>query len=122
MEKSKIERRNFIRIKDNLKAEIVTNKLSINSYTKNISASGVMCWSAEPISLMSKVKIVLSVPSYKTISSRKIDCYGIVVRFEPSNLNRIEEGYNVAIQFSDITKDDQSTIDTYVRERLKEIV
>lgn len=87
--------------------------------TVNISRSGAYCEVDNYIEPMTKLKVNLLVPVRKgeKSSAKKVSCNGIVVRTEPIEL---QQQYNVAIFFSDITKKDSEIISDYINNLLEQ--
>ncbi len=75
----------------------------------NISCNGVLCQTAEPVPLMTKLRIVLELPRPV---ERRIETEGIVVRCD-----RDTDGgthYNVAILYRGLSDDGYQAIREYV--------
>jgi hypothetical protein len=111
--KSGAERRVHPRIDNNVPLKIFHEGGDIVTETGNISRSGAYCKVNKYIAPMTKFKINLLLPVKKNgkTTSKKIACEGAVVRIEPSKLN---QHYNVAIFFNDISQRDAESIADYV--------
>lgn len=84
--------------------------------TINISPSGAYCRTASPMPLLSKVAITLVVPIQiegKRVN-KTIDCGGTIVRTHPVIVGDKTVGYDVAIFFSELKKEDRKLISEYI--------
>jgi len=115
--KSTDERRGNPRLKNNIPVKICQEGGDFVAETQNISRSGTYCRVDRFIAPMTKLKIhlLLSSPDEGKKSARKISCEGVVVRSEPVSG---ENGFHLAIFFSDITKRDSEYITDYVSAHL----
>ena len=111
------ERREHQRAKKHLPLKIADKTFDIITETANISSTGMYCRVTRLLPLMSKIEVVLLVPTKNNESqTKKIRCKGVVVRQEPIILKDAEKAhYNTAIFFTDIPKKDQKTIESHVR-------
>ena len=76
---------------------------------QNISCSGVLCQTAEPVPLMTKMRVVLELPRPV---ERRVEAEGIVVRCD-----RDENGgdhYDIAILYRNLTDDGYQAIRDFV--------
>ena len=113
MNQKTTERRRDQRLDNNLPIRIFLDQGEAVTETTNISRSGVYCRVSQFIEPMTKLKVQLMLPVRKNgkVLSKKISCQGVVVRIEEF----IDEQYNVAIFFNDITMRDADNIADYVR-------
>ena len=110
------ERRKHIRAKKQLPLKIADKSFDIITETVDISPSGMYCRVTRLMPLMSKIDIVLLLPS-KTSGKNptKIRCKGVVVRSEPVILKEADKAhYNIAIFFTEMSPKDQGMIESYV--------
>ena len=119
------ERRIHKRIKKNIPLKIKVADFDSVSETKNLSSSGLYCRIDKYIAPLTKVNMILLIPSSKQTlpakeQCKKIECEGTVVRTELINDPGEGDSYNVAIFFSQIKKSDKSCIGKYVRKNIKE--
>jgi len=107
------ERRGDPRLDNNIPVKICQEGGDLVAETQNISRSGVYCRVNKHIEPMTKLKIhlLLSSPEEGKKETRKVSCEGVVVRSEAIKDN---EGYHLAVFFSDITKRDAEYITDYV--------
>lgn len=111
------ERRRFPRIEDGeLSLKLKLGEFDAITHTLNISASGVYCKVDKEIPLMSRVKLVLMVPSHskegEAVKSLEVD--GIVVREHPVIVDGRIKHYDVAIFFEDLSPKNRETIANYI--------
>jgi len=110
------ERRRYRRAKGQLPLKIADKTFDIITETADISSSGIYCRVTRLLPLMSKIEVVIFVPSKNNGPHiKKIRCKGVVVRSEPVILKDAEKAhYNVAIFFTEVSKRDQKTIEEYI--------
>ena len=110
------ERRKHLRVKKQLPLKIADTAFDIITETTDISSSGIYCRVTRLLPIMSKIEVVLIVPTKANgKQTRKIKCKGVVVRTAPLILKDAEKAhYNTAIFFTDISKKDQKIIESYV--------
>ncbi|HOZ49209.1 MAG TPA: PilZ domain-containing protein [Candidatus Hydrogenedentes bacterium] len=89
--------------------------LGILNHVNNISSNGVLCHTAKPVPLMTKMSMSLVLPKPKRY---KVECEGIVVRCEPHESG--DEHYKVAILFTKLSEADRKAIETFVEQDLAE--
>jgi len=111
------ERRKHPRITKNLPLKISAGDFDIVTETENISCVGAYCKVERYLEPMTKLKILILLPTYlrKSIVTKKVECEGVIVRTENSGDHR----YKIAIFFSDISSKDIKKISDYVSEQLK---
>jgi hypothetical protein len=88
---------------------------SLIKYIDNISSSGVLCHTSQPIPEMTKFGVVLELPEPV---NRQVTAEGLVIRCdveEPAH-----DQFRVAIIFTKIEEDDIKTIHAYVEYDLLE--
>ena len=105
------ERRKAPRLDKNIPVKICREDGDLVTETANLSRSGVYCRVEKYIEPLTKLKIHLLIPLTKNskIVTKKVSCQGVVVRTETVN-----DKYNVAIFFNDITQRDAETIAEYI--------
>jgi len=109
------ERRKYQRAKQHLPLKIADKTFDVITETVDISPAGMYCRITRLLPLMSKIEIVLLLPSRGTGKQAKIRCKGVVVRTEPVILKDTEKAHhNVAIFFTALSKKDQKIIASYV--------
>jgi hypothetical protein len=114
MGRTKIERRRHPRVDDKLPLKIKDESFDAISVTKNISCSGVFCQVEGYFPLLSKVKIVLLLPSGEKAKARPIHIEGVIVRSEPVNSSPGSNFRNVAIFFNKIKRQDIVKLSNYI--------
>ena len=110
------ERRKHRRAKRHLPLKIADKAFDVITETVDISPAGIYCRATRFLPLMSKIDVMLLVPT-KTNGkeAKKIRCKGAVVRTEPVILEDTDKPhYNIGIFFTDISKKDQRIIESYV--------
>jgi len=112
-QKSFQERRKDPRVRNNIPVKIFNTDGDQVTETANVSRSGAYCRVEKYIEPMTKLKINLLIPVKKNdkLSSKKINCSGVVVRAEPIPG---KEGFNIAIFFNDISQKDADIVSDYV--------
>ena len=85
----------------------------IINHVDNISCSGVLCRTKEPVAEMTKMSIELDLPEPV---ERLVKAEGIVIRCEPDPRKR--EDYRVAIFYTRINDSDHQAIRDYVEHDL----
>lgn len=110
------ERRKYQRAKRQLPLKIADKTFDVITETVDVSSAGIYCRITRLLPLMSKIDVVLLVPTKSNgKQTRKIRCKGVVVRSEPVILKDADRAhYNVAIFFTELSKRDQKTIEEYV--------
>ena len=83
MQRPKTERRRQPRVEEKIPLKIKDEGFDAISVTKNISCSGVFCQVDGYFPLLSKVKIVLLLPSEEKSKAHPVHIDGVVVRSEP---------------------------------------
>ena len=109
--KSFQERRRDPRLTHQVPVKIIQEDGDIVTETTNISRSGVYCRVNRALAPMSKLKVrlLLQVNHNGKMVAKHVNCTGVVVRTEP-----IDNVYNVAIFFNDISKKDSECISNYL--------
>jgi len=108
-----IERRKNLRAKKNIPVKIADAGFDVITETVDISSSGAYCRVTRNLPLMSKIEVMLLIPTESY--TKKIRCRGVVVRSEPAILKDADRAhYNIAVFFTDISKKDQKIIEEYV--------
>ena len=110
------ERRKEQRAKRQLPLKIAEKNFDVITETVDISPSGTYCRVTRLLPLMSKIEVVIFVPTKNNgKQAKKIKCKGVVVRTEPVILKEAEKAhYNVGIFFTDISKKDRELISSHV--------
>ena len=80
----------------------------------NISCSGVLCRTAEPIPLMTKMSLVLELPGP---DYQRIEAEGVVVRCDPHESSNGSE-FSVAILYQNLDHESYAAIEVYVAQDL----
>ncbi|MBI2885366.1 MAG: PilZ domain-containing protein [Candidatus Omnitrophica bacterium] len=88
--------------------------ISVQTHTKNLSASGAYCTVNRFVRPMTKLKIKLDLPGAPAVH---IYCEGVVVRVEPPHEQAGVSEYHIAIFFSDLAERDRLLIAGYVQRR-----
>ncbi len=109
------ERRRFARAAKNLAIKLEDKESDFVTETKNVSCIGTYCQIDTYLPILTKLKITLLLPKSKGSKTAKpISCEGTIVRIERSN-EPLENRYNIAIYFNQISKSDMKLIDAYVK-------
>ena len=117
------ERRRHKRTKTKLPLKIADESFDVITETVDVSSTGIYCRATRMLPLMSKIEVILIVPSRNNnTGTKKIRCKGVVVRTEPVILQDTDKAhYNMAIFFTEMSKKDQKTIEEYVASDNKNI-
>jgi len=107
------ERRKYPRISETLPCQIQIGPSSLVAQTKNISCGGALCQLNQPLPTMTKLEIVLKLPSLSGSLPQSIHCVGVVVRQEPPSPGK-PSSYLTAIYFSEIKLEDRRRIAEFV--------
>ncbi|MFH1412372.1 MAG: PilZ domain-containing protein [Candidatus Omnitrophota bacterium] len=117
--KKGVERRRFPRIKDSkIGVKLSADGCETITQSLDVSASGLYCKVAQRVPLMTRVQIVLSIPSGKKGSpptSMNID--GVVVREHPVKKGNRIEHYDVAIFFNTLLPRERERLIKYINSR-----
>ena len=113
-----IEKRQYPRVKSDLSLKLALEGANVITKAENISASGAYCKVDKPIPLMSRIKIILLLPSANK-KSKKIDTTGVVVREHPVIVSGKILHYDVAIFFDSLSIRDKELIADHIRRKLQ---
>ncbi len=110
------ERRGHTRAKKQLPLKIADKSFDIITETTDVSSSGIYCRVTRHLPVMSKIEVILLVPTKANgKQTKKVKCKGVVVRTEPVILSDTDKAhYNTAIFFTDIPKKDQKLLESHV--------
>jgi len=114
MSRPKVDRRRHARVEEKVPLKIKDEGFDTISVTKNISCSGVFCQVDGYFPLLSKVKIILLLPSEEKSKAHPIHIEGVVVRSEPVKSSSNPNCRNIAIFFNRVKKHDMAKISTYI--------
>jgi len=112
-----VDRRKFPRVHDeDLSLELRLDDFDTVTHTLNISASGVYCKIPREIPLMSRVKIMLMIPTEMNgaPSINTLEVTGVVVREHPVVIEGETRHYDAAIFFDDLSPADREMIALYI--------
>lgn len=86
------------------------------THTLNISSSGLYCKIDRPVPLMSKVRLVLTLPdpSSDEKGMRNYEVEGVVVRAHPVIMDGRTKHYDVAIFFDNLAAGSRQAIEAYI--------
>lgn len=118
MSRPKVERRKHPRVEEKIPLKIKDEGFDTISVTKNISCSGVFCQVDGYFPLLSKVKIVLLLPSEEKSKAHPVHIEGVIVRSEPVKSSSNPNCRNIGIFFSRIKKQDTAKIAAYINSTL----
>ena len=104
------DRRRYPRSRRGFSAVRTQSETGVLNHVDNISANGVLCHTAEPIPLMTKMSIALDLPKP---TNRRVDCEGIVVRCDPDEAGT-DNAYKVAILYTHVSEEDRMAIEEFV--------
>ncbi|MEI8350581.1 MAG: PilZ domain-containing protein [Candidatus Omnitrophota bacterium] len=109
------EKRKYPRIKGVLPLKLFVSECDVITETRNVSGNGAYCAVDRPLEPMTKLSMVLLVPSKKgrIKAVKKITCKGVVVRSEHVKDNG-HHSYCVGIYFSEIKESDRKTLLSYI--------
>lgn len=108
------ERRRYPRSKRGVSLINDEQSPGVLNHIDNISANGVLCHTVKPIPLMTRMRIVLELPTgYDT---DRIDVEGIVVRCDPDEQG--DDHFKVAILFNRLGDEDHEAISRFVEQDL----
>jgi len=116
-DKHTAEKRKHPRVNKSLPIKIRNRDFDIVTETKNISCVGAYCQVDKYVAPFTKIKATVLMPSKTKKANNSINCEGTVVRVEKIN-NDLEQQYNIAIYFNQISKTNISKIDRLVKEYL----
>lgn len=115
------EKRRHPRVEKSLSLKLFDPSFRIITETKNISCSGAYCKVDRFLPPLTKLGIILFVPSITKNRDKhhKIECKGVVVRTEPAAEDNGHKFYNIAIFFEQIANNHSQIISNYVDWHLK---
>lgn len=110
------ERRRFPRISEEISLKLHLDDFDAVAHTLNISASGIYCKVDKEIPLMSRLKLILMIPSFLRDDAgvKKVEVTGVVVREHPVIIDGSIRHYDVAIFFEDLLPKDREIISGYI--------
>ena len=108
------ERRKYPRVSEALPCQITVGPSSFVVETNNVSCGGASCRLPQRIPVMTRLEIVLQLPSSEGPSSPPIRILGVVVRQEPASLFGGSVSYLTAIYFSEIKLKDRRRIGEFI--------
>lgn len=111
------EKRQHPRVNKSLPIKINNQEFDIVTETKNISCVGAYCQVDKYVAPFTKIKTTVIIPAKKKCANSLINCEGTVVRVEKID-NALEQQYNIAIYFNQISKTNISKIDRFVKQYL----
>ena len=113
------ERRSHPRLSQKIPLAVKAQAFDLATESLNISSSGVYCQINQYIEPMTKINMAILLPGKSKnskISTKKINCRGIVVRTEKSQNSK--DKFNIAIFFNEILKSDVEYIADYIKNQL----
>lgn len=114
------ERRKAPRIDDaELSLELHTGDFDAMAQTLNISASGLYCKVDRDMPIMSRVNLMLMIPSVASGASqvKRIEVEGVVVRAHPVIMDGEVRHYDVAIFFDNLSPKAKELIAGYIERK-----
>jgi len=110
------ERRKFPRIKDKgISVQLKGEGFGVITQSLDVSASGIYCKVTEAIPLMTRLEIVLALPSKRKSSvATLLHIEGVVVREHPVVREGKIEHYDVAIFFNFLSQKDRERLIKYI--------
>lgn len=103
------ERRRYPRSRRGLPTIADNSSPGVLNHVDNISASGILCHTINPIPLMTKMSVVLELPKP---FDRRVECEGVVVRCDPEEVG--DDKFRVAILYTRMTDEDREALEEYV--------
>lgn len=110
------ERRAAPRVAERITLAVTDDKTTLQTETKNLSASGAYCLLDQFVAPMTKLQLQFELPG--GLRRAKIRCSGVVVRVEPLVTEAVHGRYHVAIFFTDLSDRDRASISRFVKRRL----
>ncbi|MFP4501093.1 MAG: PilZ domain-containing protein [Candidatus Hydrogenedentota bacterium] len=107
------DRRKFPRSKRKLPVIAGDSADAVLNHVDNISANGVLCHTVKPLSLMTRMRIVIDLPQP---ADTRVNAEGVVVRCDPDENGN--EHFKVAILFTKIADKDHDAIQQFVEHDL----
>ncbi|MBF0511319.1 MAG: PilZ domain-containing protein [Candidatus Omnitrophica bacterium] len=107
------EKRRHLRLECHLPLRISSGGSDFESQTKNISCSGAYCQLPQRLEIMTKLKVVFSLPAVAE-RQKKISCQAVVVRVQAASGG---DYYDTAMFFNDIAPQDAHIIMILLRVR-----
>lgn len=109
------ENRRYQRFIHKIPLKINHPSSDIVAETKNISGNGVYCLVNDPLDEMTKLEIVISLPTHKNNKEviKNIKCHGVVVRRDPLKANG-KKLYHIGIYFNEIKDKDRKALVAYL--------
>jgi c-di-GMP-binding flagellar brake protein YcgR len=112
---SRIERRQYPRVKKSLPLKIAADGFDFVTSTQNISCLGAYCHLDKYIPPFTKITVKLTLPMMTDNVEKKnchVECKGVVIRTEDEE----KGGFNVAIFFNEIKNPQKEKISQYLRQ------
>jgi len=108
----RVERRRYPRLIKELPLKLICEDYDLVTRTRDISCIGAYCCVDKYIPPMTKLAIVLLLPTDLEAGSatEKVQCKGVVVRTD----NNEAKGFNIAIFFNEISERNKDKISRYV--------
>lgn len=117
------ERRSFPRMEDKeLTLKLNLGDFDAMTHTLNISASGLYCKVEKEVPLMSRVRLMLMMPSAakdEKSPSQHLALDGVVVRTHPVIIDGVTKHYDVAIFFDNLSQNSREAIMSYIAKKRK---
>lgn len=115
------ERRGHKRIKDkDISVKLSGEGFSAITQSLDVSASGLYCKVDRKIPVMTKLKIVLSIPSVGEPGAKNINVDGVVVREHSVREDGEIQHYDVAIFFDSLSQRNKKIITQYINSKSQE--
>ena len=107
------ERRRYPRVDQALELNVVADKKRSAVKTLNVSCGGALLSHREPIELMTKMAVSLTLPK------RRIKCHGVVVRCDQESSAKKRSGsYLIGVAFLDLQGADRRALAEHVLESM----
>ena len=119
MPKKAKDRRRQPRTSEQVPLSLRDAEPGILNKVKNISSSGVLCYTSKKLALMNRVtmEIALEMPNAFSGDTERIACEGVVVRSE-RHPDEKTDGYETAIFFTRMAEADRAKLEQFVDEHL----
>ncbi len=109
------ERRQHPRLDQKLPLDLSVNGYDFSTLTRNVSCVGAYCHLDKYMPPFTKISVKLSLPAKGRAGKNTIvECKGVVVRTE----DEINGGFNMAIFFNDLHKEQGKKITSYINQFL----
>ena len=111
---SSSERRSSPRARHRLPIILNGGVNELVTHTEDISSSGAYCTLSRYVPPMTKLQVKLELPGEP--KSKRLTCYGVIVRIDPSTPGGRGTRYKAAIFFHDLSDHDRTVLAHYIQQ------